>query len=93
MCWRGSARRLTTQLSISPSHPARLFLPRIQFDDNALVSAMGRRSPALYPRDAVVPYMAPGTTDSSFLRARGMPVYGVPVFLCATAAIMRVARE
>jgi acetylornithine deacetylase/succinyl-diaminopimelate desuccinylase-like protein len=29
----------------------------------------------------VVPYMAPGATDSSFLRAHGMPVYGVPVFV------------
>jgi acetylornithine deacetylase/succinyl-diaminopimelate desuccinylase-like protein len=29
----------------------------------------------------VVPFMSRGATDSSFLRARGMPVYGVPIFL------------
>jgi len=46
-----------------------------------LFQAMGRAIGRTYPRDAVVPYMAPGTTDSSFLRARGMPVYGVPVFV------------
>jgi acetylornithine deacetylase/succinyl-diaminopimelate desuccinylase-like protein len=45
-----------------------------------LFQAMGRAIGRTYPRDAVVPYMAPGATDSGFLRARGMPVYGVPVF-------------
>jgi len=35
----------------------------------------------VYPRDAVVvPFMSRGSTDSSFLRARGMAVYGAPVF-------------
>jgi acetylornithine deacetylase/succinyl-diaminopimelate desuccinylase-like protein len=29
----------------------------------------------------VVPYMSRGATDGSFLRAKGMAVYGVPVFL------------
>jgi acetylornithine deacetylase/succinyl-diaminopimelate desuccinylase-like protein len=32
-------------------------------------------------RTLVVPYMSRGATDGSFLRAKGMAVYGVPVFL------------
>jgi acetylornithine deacetylase/succinyl-diaminopimelate desuccinylase-like protein len=46
-----------------------------------LYLAMGHAIGRTYPRDLVVPYMAPGATDSSFLRAHGMPVYGVPVFV------------
>jgi acetylornithine deacetylase/succinyl-diaminopimelate desuccinylase-like protein len=29
----------------------------------------------------MVPYMTPGATDGSFLRAKGMAVYGVPIFM------------
>lgn len=32
-------------------------------------------------RTMVVPYMSRGATDGSFLRAKGMAVYGVPLFL------------
>jgi acetylornithine deacetylase/succinyl-diaminopimelate desuccinylase-like protein len=32
-------------------------------------------------KSMVVPYMSRGATDGSFLRAKGMAVYGVPVFL------------
>ncbi len=46
-----------------------------------LFLAMSRAIGRTYPRDMIVPYMAPGATDSSFLRAHGMPVYGVPVFV------------
>ncbi len=46
-----------------------------------LYHAMERAIARVYPRDIVVPYMARGATDGSFLRARGMAVYGVPVFL------------
>jgi len=36
----------------------------------------------VYPRDAVVvPFMSRGATDNSYLRSRGMAVYGAPVFL------------
>ncbi|HLW77170.1 MAG TPA: M20/M25/M40 family metallo-hydrolase [Bryobacteraceae bacterium] len=35
----------------------------------------------MYPRDIVVPYMSRGATDGSFLRAKGMGVYGAPIFL------------
>jgi acetylornithine deacetylase/succinyl-diaminopimelate desuccinylase-like protein len=32
------------------------------------------------PGDMVLPYMSRGATDGSFLRARGIAVYGVPIF-------------
>lgn len=32
------------------------------------------------PNAAIIPYMSRGATDGSFLRAKGMAVYGVPVF-------------
>ncbi|MGH9591447.1 MAG: M20/M25/M40 family metallo-hydrolase, partial [Bryobacteraceae bacterium] len=36
----------------------------------------------IYPQKAVVtPFMSRGATDGSFLRAKGVAVYGVPVFL------------
>ncbi len=34
-----------------------------------------------HPEDVVLPYMSRGATDGSYLRARGMPVYGVPLFI------------
>ncbi|MBS1874119.1 MAG: M20/M25/M40 family metallo-hydrolase [Acidobacteria bacterium] len=34
----------------------------------------------IHSEDVVLPYMSRGASDSSFLRARGMPVYGVPLF-------------
>jgi acetylornithine deacetylase/succinyl-diaminopimelate desuccinylase-like protein len=43
----------------------------------AMTKAIGRT----YPRDVIVPYMARSTSDGSFLRAHGMPVYGVPIFV------------
>jgi acetylornithine deacetylase/succinyl-diaminopimelate desuccinylase-like protein len=45
-----------------------------------LYHAMERVIARIYPRDVVVPYIARGATDSPFLRVRGMPVYGVPIF-------------
>jgi len=47
----------------------------------ALFLAMQHAISRIYPRDLVAPYMARVGTDASFLRSRGMPVYGVPVFL------------
>ena len=46
-----------------------------------LYHAMERAIGRMYPRDLVVPFMGRRGTDSSFLRARGMAVYGVPIFL------------
>lgn len=34
-----------------------------------------------HPKALVVPYMSRGATDGSFLRAKGMAVYGVPIFV------------
>jgi acetylornithine deacetylase/succinyl-diaminopimelate desuccinylase-like protein len=48
----------------------------------ALYTAMERAIMRIYPRDAVVaPFLSRDATDSGFLRSRGMPVYGVPLFL------------
>jgi acetylornithine deacetylase/succinyl-diaminopimelate desuccinylase-like protein len=47
-----------------------------------LYKAMERAITHIYSRDAVVlPFMSRGATDGSFLRARGVAVYGVPIFL------------
>lgn len=34
-----------------------------------------------HPEDMVLPYMSRGATDGSYLRAHGIPVYGVPLFV------------
>ena len=48
----------------------------------ALYLAMERAIQRIYPHDAVIaPFLSRGFTDSGFLRSRGMPVYGVPLFL------------
>jgi acetylornithine deacetylase/succinyl-diaminopimelate desuccinylase-like protein len=48
----------------------------------ALYTAMEKAIARIYPRDAVATsYMSRGATDSGFLRSRGVPVYGVPLFL------------
>jgi acetylornithine deacetylase/succinyl-diaminopimelate desuccinylase-like protein len=49
-----------------------------------LYHSMERAIGRMYPHDVVVPYMSRGATDSSYLRARGTAVYGVPVFLRET---------
>jgi acetylornithine deacetylase/succinyl-diaminopimelate desuccinylase-like protein len=46
----------------------------------ALYRAMERAIGRVYPRDMVVPFLLRGASDGSFLRARGMAVYGVPIF-------------
>jgi acetylornithine deacetylase/succinyl-diaminopimelate desuccinylase-like protein len=43
----------------------------------AMVHAIGH----MYPRDVVTPFMSRGATDGSYLRAKGMAVYGAPIFL------------
>jgi len=35
----------------------------------------------MYPRDIAAPFMSRGATDGSYLRAKGVAVYGVPIFL------------
>ena len=42
--------------------------------------AMQHAISKIYPRDVVVPYMTRAGTDASFLRAKGVAVYGVPIF-------------
>lgn len=38
-----------------------------------------------HPKAMVIPYMSRGASDSSFLRAKGMASYGVPVFMGETS--------
>jgi acetylornithine deacetylase/succinyl-diaminopimelate desuccinylase-like protein len=45
-----------------------------------LYRGMERAIATMYPRNVIVPYMTRGATDGSFLRAKGMAVYGVPIF-------------
>jgi len=45
-----------------------------------LYKAMERVFHATGKKVAVIPYMSRGATDGAFLRAKGMAVYGVPVF-------------
>src|SRR5579872_21994 len=48
----------------------------------SLYRAMERAIAKIYSHDALVlPYMSRGATDGSYLRAKGMAVYGVPLFL------------
>ena len=46
-----------------------------------LYSAMQRIFSATAPGSVVIPYMVRGATDGSFLREKGIDVYGVPLFL------------
>jgi acetylornithine deacetylase/succinyl-diaminopimelate desuccinylase-like protein len=45
-----------------------------------LYKAIERAVARAYPHDSVVPYLSRAATDAAFLRARGVPVYGVPIF-------------
>jgi len=49
--------------------------------DTEVYRAMERVLAGSAPQAVVVPYMSRGATDGSFLRQRGMAVYGLPVFL------------
>jgi acetylornithine deacetylase/succinyl-diaminopimelate desuccinylase-like protein len=60
-----------------PPMPTALASPR----ETDLYKAMSRAIARIYPRDATVTrYMSMAATDSGFLRSRGVPVYGVPLF-------------
>jgi acetylornithine deacetylase/succinyl-diaminopimelate desuccinylase-like protein len=49
--------------------------------DTPLYRAMEKIFHATGAESVVVPYMQRGATDGAFLRQKGMPVYGVPLFL------------
>lgn len=49
--------------------------------DTELYRAMERVFLKASPNGLVLPYMLRGSTDGAFLRAKGMPVYGVPLFV------------
>ena len=46
-----------------------------------LYQAMEKVFQRVAPRAVVIPYMSRGATDGSFLREKGMAVYGAPVFM------------
>lgn len=46
-----------------------------------LYQAMEKVFQRVSPRAVVIPYMSRGATDGSFLREKGMAVYGAPVFM------------
>jgi acetylornithine deacetylase/succinyl-diaminopimelate desuccinylase-like protein len=48
--------------------------------ESPVYRAMERVLAASGPRAIVVPFMSRGATDGAFLRAKGMDVYGVPLF-------------
>ncbi len=48
---------------------------------SALYRAIQSAIQRAHAEDLVIPYMSRGATDGAFLRARGMAVYGAPVFL------------
>lgn len=49
--------------------------------DSSVYRSMERVLAESAPRAVVVPYMSRGATDGSYLRQKGVAVYGVPVFL------------
>jgi acetylornithine deacetylase/succinyl-diaminopimelate desuccinylase-like protein len=48
--------------------------------NSAMFKAMEAVITRLHPDDLVLPYMSRGSTDGSYLRAKGVQVYGVPLF-------------
>jgi acetylornithine deacetylase/succinyl-diaminopimelate desuccinylase-like protein len=66
-------------VTLAPNQPVSVAEPSVV--TTPLYHAMERAIARVYPRDVVVPYMGRAGTDSGFLRARGMSVYGVPIFL------------
>src|SRR5579864_1667728 len=65
-------------LVAGPQLPVTESSPRTSVAYRSLERAIGR----VYPRQsAVVPFMSRGATDGSFLRSKGVAVYGVPIFL------------
>ena len=72
----------SVEVAFAPGPP----MPTVQASPRTtmtpLYTAMERAIARIYPRDAVtVPYMSRSATDSGFLRSRGVPVYGVALFM------------
>lgn len=49
--------------------------------NSALFKAIEAVISRLHPDDLVLPYMSRGSTDGAYLRAKGMQVYGAPLFM------------
>jgi acetylornithine deacetylase/succinyl-diaminopimelate desuccinylase-like protein len=57
-----------------------------------LYRAMERVFNRIHPEDVVIPYLSTESSDSTFLRARGMQVFGAPLFL-GQASDSRLAND
>lgn len=69
----------SVEVSFASGPPAPTAQPSSRM--TTLYQAMTRAISRVYGREAVTsPYMSRGATDSGFLRSRGLPVYGVPLF-------------
>jgi len=67
------------EVAVAPGEPAPAAEPSPT--STVLYRSMERAIGRVYPHDVVVAYMGRRATDSSYLRARGVAVYGVPVFV------------
>lgn len=69
----------SVELTFAPGQPAPSTEPSPPA--TSLYRSLENAITHVYPRDAVVvPFMSRGSTDNGYLRARGMAVYGAPVF-------------
>jgi acetylornithine deacetylase/succinyl-diaminopimelate desuccinylase-like protein len=72
----------SVEVAFAPGPPMPTVQAGLRTTMTPLYTAMERAIARIYPRDAVtIPYMSRGATDSGFLRSRGVPVYGVALFL------------
>jgi len=68
------------EVTLAPGTPLPATEPSPQ--STSLYRRLERAIAQIYPQKAVVtPFMSRGATDGSFLRAKGVAVYGVPIFL------------
>ena len=67
-------------VSVEPAGGQRMPATEPSSLTSPLYLAMERIFSASHPRARVVPLLMRGATDGAFLRAKGMAVYGVPVF-------------
>ena len=67
------------QVTGAPGHEMPATAP--SSTSTALYKAMQQAFTTASPDALVVPYMVRGATDGSFLREKGMDVYGVPIFM------------
>ena len=75
-------RRIIDDPAVSLELPGNVEQPNTEPSSmtTALYVAMEKVFHAAAPNALVVPFLMRGTTDGAYLRAKGMAVYGVPIF-------------